>query len=357
MAKRVKNAQQEDELEIAGVKIEPGECKVVDLIAPNLYTHVPVPIPIHVIRGKKAGPRLFVMAAIHGDEINGVEIIRRLLKIKSLADIRGTLIAVSVANIYGFVALSRYLPDRRDLNRAFPGSKKGSLAARLAYLYMNEVVLKCTHGIDLHTGSIHRSNLPQIRYNLNVAEAEHLARAFAAPVIMGANVRDGSLRQACSERGIPLLVYEAGEALRFHENSIRKGVKGILNVMVELGMLKKPLLSKKVTSKNVKPIPICAHSSTWIRAPQSGIVQYCVKLGEKIKKGESLGEIVDPFDEIEKSIISPLSGVLVGKNNLPLVNEGDALFHVASVKKINPAAKKINTILSQEMGVAELLMD
>lgn len=325
-----------NDLIIAGNVIEPGEHKTIELPAASLYTHTPITIPVHVIHGKKTGPRLLVIAAIHGDEINGVEIIRRLLKSLHVKQLNGALIAVPIANVYGFINLSRYLPDHRDLNRSFPGSQKGSLAARLANLFMTEIVSQCTHGIDLHSGIIHRTNLPQIRVNLKTQDAEQLAKAFNVPVIIHSNLRDGSLRQAGNELGIPILVYEAGEALRFDDTSIRVGVNGILNVMQKLNMLQ--------IQKKVKPVkPLIARSSTWIRAPHSGIVHPNIKLGDQINKNDALAIIADPFGSAETIITSPVAGMIIGKNNLPLVNEGDALFHIACFKKPN-----INTSKTDE---------
>ena len=217
---------------INGHNIRPGTRTTIDLPAGRLYTHAPMSIPVHVIRGKRDGPRLFVSAAIHGDEINGVEIIRRLLKLSALRQLRGTVLAVPIVNVHGFINHSRYLPDRRDLNRSFPGSEKGSLAARIAHLFMEEIVTKSTHGIDLHTGAIHRSNLPQIRANLENKETENLAHAFNVPVIISSNLRDGSLRDNGFNRHFflgtpfwqhPQLTHDIGDA--FYSCSDRHFVK------------------------------------------------------------------------------------------------------------------------------------
>ena len=177
---------------IGGKSIPRRSRALIELPLPPLYTHTPLKLPVHILRGAKDGPRLFVSAALHGDELNGTEIIRRLLKQPGLKRLRGTLVAVPIVNIYGLLNHSRYLPDRRDLNRSFPGSSKGSLAARLANLFMTEIVDKCTHGIDLHTGAIHRSNLPQIRANLDDPETARLAESFGVPVLLNSNTRDGS---------------------------------------------------------------------------------------------------------------------------------------------------------------------
>ncbi len=181
---------------IQGQSIPAGEQAVIDLALPKLNSHTALSMPLHVVHGKKDGPRLFVSAAIHGDELNGVEIIRRLLEVKALRRLSGTLVAVPVVNVYGLIHQSRYLPDRRDLNRSFPGFAEGSLAARVAHLFIDEIVRHCSHGIDLHTGAIHRTNLPQIRANLDDAETERLAIAFGVPVVLNAALRDGSLREA-----------------------------------------------------------------------------------------------------------------------------------------------------------------
>lgn len=326
-----------DALKINGVSVSPGTRVTIDLPVGRLYTHTPMTMPVHVIRGKAQGPRLFVSAAIHGDEINGVEIIRRLLKLPALKRLKGTLIAVPIVNVHGLIHHSRYLPDRRDLNRSFPGSETGSLAARLASLFMHEIVANSSHGIDIHTGAIHRSNLPQLRANLDEPETERLARAFEVPVMISANLRDGSLREAAAEVGIPMLLYEAGEALRFDEVSIRAGVKGITNVMRELGML------PPSRSRARKPItPVVARSSTWVRAQESGILRSLVPLGGRVKKGTLLGVVADPFGETEKQILANFSGIVIGRTNLPLVNEGDALYHIARFEDIHDVESQVD---------------
>ena len=329
-------------LNINGATVKPGTRTTIDLPAGRLYTHAPMTIPVHVISSKKAGPRLFVSAAIHGDEINGVEIIRRLLKMPVLKRLKGTLIAVPIVNVHGLINHSRYLPDRRDLNRSFPGSEKGSLAARLANLFMEEIVSKSTHGIDLHTGAIHRSNLPQVRANLDDMETEKLARAFDVPVMISSTLRDGSLREAAAEYGIPMLLYEAGEALRFDEVSIRAGVKGIINVMRTLEMLP---ATKRQTQKQIKPV--VARSSSWIRASDSGILRALIPLGGRVKKGTLLGVVADPFGEREIQVIANCSGIVIGRTNLPLVNEGDALYQIARFGDIGEVEAKVDEFHEQ----------
>jgi uncharacterized protein len=322
-------------LTIGGVAIQPGERRSIDLEVGRLYTHSPTTMPVQVLRGKRPGPVLFVSAAIHGDELNGVEIIRRLMKVPALKRVKGTLITVPIVNLHGFINLSRYFPDRRDLNRSFPGSEKGSLAARVANLFMTEIVSQATHGIDLHTGAMHRGNLPQIRANLDNEETLELARAFGTPAILNSALRDGSLRMAAMDHDIPILLYEAGEALRFDEFAIRGGVEGIVRVMRQLGMLPK-------TRKKPPPEPVIARSSSWVRAPQSGLFRAYVALGDRVTRNETvLGVVSDPFGEAEIEVYSPWSGIVIGRLNLPLVNEGDALCHIARFYRTDIAHERV----------------
>lgn len=311
-----------------------------DLPVAKLYTHTEMNMPVHVVHGKKDGPVLFVSAAIHGDEINGVEIVRRLLKIKLLKNLKGTLIAIPIVNVFGFINQTRYLPDRRDLNRSFPGSHSGSLAAHLARLFMDEIVGKCTHGIDLHSGSNHRVNLPQIRATLDNPEVERLANAFGAPVIVNARLRDSSLREAVIDMGIPMLLYEGGESLRFNEHPIALGLKGIVSVMREIGML-----PKKVRKKNLQPVVVTATS--WVRANKSGIVHSAIPLGTVVKKNQVMACIVDPIGDKEDTLPAPFEGIVIGSLNLPLVHKGDAVFHLASAESREDLKEISNSIFNE----------
>jgi len=315
---------------IGDTKVLPGERKDVYLPVADLYTATSVNMPIHVICGRRAGPLMFVSAAVHGDELNGIEIIRRLLNRKALGSVRGTLLVVPIVNVHGFLNQSRYLPDRRDLNRSFPGSTKGSIASRLANTFYTEIVAKADYGLDLHTGAINRSNLPQIRGNLDDPKTLELANSFGVPVILNANIRDGSLRACAADLGIPMLIYEAGEALRFDEVSISAGIRGILNVMHVIGMLPKSRYVNKVQ-------PILARSTRWVRAPVSGLVNGQAKLGSSVLKGEQLAVISDPLGKAEQSVTAPFDGIVIGCATLPLAHEGDALFNLAAFKNIDEA--------------------
>ena len=327
---------------IGGIAVNPGQRRIIALPVTDLSTHTPMAMPVQVICGRHPGPTLFVCAALHGDEILGVEIIRRVLKLSSLRRLNGTLVAIPIVNVFGFISLSRYLPDRRDLNRSFPGSPTGSLASRLAHLFLGEIVAKCTHGIDLHTGAVHRVNYPQIRANLDDPEVMRMATSFGVPVIVNATLRAGSLRQAAAKQNVPVIVYEAGESLRFDEMSIRAGVKGVARVMRALNML-------PVAKRGKKPmVPIVARSSTWVRAPVSGILRASIILGTHILAGEILGVISDPFGENQVEIKSPSDGIVIGRTNLPLVHEGDGLFHIVRVEGTQVVAETLDSFIPDE---------
>jgi predicted deacylase len=324
---------------LGGTEVPAGSRVTIDLPMARLYTHSEVTLPVHVVHGKQAGPVLFVSSGIHGDEINGVEVIRRLLKSRSLSRIKGTLLALPIVNPFGFILRSRYLPDRRDLNRSFPGSQKGSLASRIAHLFMQEIVARSTHGIDIHTGSNFRSNLPQIRTCCEDDENVRLAKAFGAPMIIHSTVRDGSLRQAVAEQGVPVLLYEAGEALYFNDLAIKTGVKGIINVMRAIGMLPK---SRKAPGQE----PVISNKTSWVRASRSGVFYKKASLGSLVHKGDQLGEINDPLGEDMEIIVAPFTGVVIGQLTLPLVHEGDALMNLAKVPDPDEAEELLDDFTS-----------
>ena len=321
--------------EIGGQTVAPGSRRTIDIPISQLSIHVPITMSAHVIHGKGPGKTLFVSAAIHGDEILGVEIIRRILKLPIINRVRGTLIAVPIVNAYGFMSHSRYLPDRRDLNRSFPGSKKGSLAAQLAEAFMSEIVVPSDLGIDLHTAAVHRENLPQVRISPGNEELWELARAFAAPVIMPADIRPGSLRDAAREVQTDIILYEAGEALRFDEAAVRLGVSGVLRVMRKLEML--PASAVKYSRAE----PLESETSAWVRAPEGGILRAYKQCGDKVKKDEVLGIVANPFGERETEVTARNAGLIVGRTRLPVVNRGDGLFHVAKIEKAGSVAASL----------------
>lgn len=311
-----------DPFVIGGGEVGPGERRELEIPVARLFTGDWLSLPVRVLRGGSPGPTLWLDAAIHGDELNGMEIIRRILVFLEGREIRGTLIAVPVVNVFGFVQENRYLPDRRDLNRSFPGSARGSLSARLAHLFMSEVVKQSDFGIDLHTGSLHRTNLPQVRANLHDPEVRRLAEAFEAPLMFHARSIRGSLRAAVGRLGIPMIVFEGGEPLRFNPDVIAAGVLGIQRVLHSLRMLEDDL----------PPTPAVATfeaaGSKWVRASRSGIFRQTVSLGEKVSKGQMLGRIGGPFPGKSRPVRTSIEGMVIGHTNKPLVHQGDALVHI-----------------------------
>lgn len=332
-------------LVIGNVEIKKGTINLIDINLPNLY-QAPAKLPARVIRGKKEGPIVFISAVIHGDEINGIEIIRRFRKLSILKRLKGTVILIPVVNVYGVITLSRYLPDRRDLNRSFPGSSKGSLAGRVAKIFFDEIVSKCNFGIDLHTAAVHRSNLPQIRTNIDNEFTLDMAKAFQAPVILHSELRDGSLRALGDEKGIPILLYEAGEALRFDETSIRIGVNGIVNVLRQNGMLPK-------STKKASKIPIIARNSQWVRSVESGIIRTIKALGDTVKKDEIIAFVDEASGDNTYELKAPFDGIIIGKSEIPLVQEGDAIFHIAKFKNLESAENKMEYFNSDAIEVSE----
>lgn len=324
--------------ELGGNTVAPGNRATIDLPLSMLSDHTPVTLTVHIVHGKLDGPTLFVSAAIHGDEIIGVEIIRRLLRAPALKRLRGTLICVPIVNIFGFITHNRYLPDRRDLNRSFPGSEHGSLASQLANLFTKEIISHSDWGIDLHSASNHRTNLPQIRLSPAKPETEALARAFGAPVILRSRLREGSLRKAAKDRGVDVLLFEAGEALRIDEFSVRVGVKGIIHVMNHLGMV----ISK--ASRNDGTRSVFSKSSYWVRSPEAGILRSFKKGGAATARDELIGIVSDPLGERDFEVRAGAPGIIIGQANLPVVNEGDALFHIAEVESTSRAEDRIGKI-------------
>jgi len=326
------------ELTISNITIKKGERRRIKLDVARLYDFTEVFIPVEVIRGKEDGPTLFVSSTLHGDEINGVEIVRRLLKHSALKKLKGTLIAIPIVNVYGFNTKSRYLPDGRDLNRSFPGSPTGSLAAQIAHILMQEIVSKSTHGIDLHTGASHRVNIAHIRAAINDAEMEKLARAFNVPLIINSSIRDGSLREAAHEHNVRMLLFEGGGALRFDEKIIKAGLHGILSMMREIEMI--PPSFHKTLSKP-KEVYL-ARSSYWVRASCSGTMVKKKHIGDRVKTGDVLGIISDPFGDHKIKVTAAKDGIIIGCNMLPLVNKGDALFHVATFKDDEKVEERVD---------------
>ncbi len=309
-------------LEFAGQTIRAGRRKQLELPIAKMASGTRVDLPVIVLHGKNEGPSIWLSAAIHGDEICGIEIIRRVLGSVDPKDLAGTIIAVPTVNVHGFLANDRYMPDRRDLNRSFPGSSRGSLASRIANLFMKEIVSRCDVGIDLHTGSGDRKNLPQIRADLNTPETLQLATAFGAPVMLNAKTRGGSIRAVATKAGKTVLLYEGGEASRFDEHVITTGVTGVERVLANLEMI--PPTDKPTVE------PLVASSTHWIRARRSGLFLTSTQLGDRLDLGDSVGVIHDSLGIRRARITTKNEGIVIGLMQRPLVNQGDALLHVAS---------------------------
>ena len=340
---------------ISETEVAPGERLRVDLPVSRLSNNTLVTLPIHVLHGLRPGPTMFVSAAIHGDELNGVEIARRLLRTLQPGNINGTLMCVPVVNAFGFIGRSRYLPDRRDLNRSFPGSASGSLAGRLAHLFLKEVVHRSQLGIDLHTAAIHRVNLPQIRCQfLSNPRLRELGEAFGADVVLESPERAGSLRRAAREAGVDVLVYEGGEGLRFDEFAINAGVDGIARVMLKVGMLELPEGVEETPSEKPKRTPLFANSSKWVRAPEGGVLRTTKRIGDAVSQGEVIGFVANPYDDSSVEVRAPRRGIIIGRTTLPILNMGDALFHIAWSEEISSKALREPV---REGATAEPVMD
>ena len=315
---------------VGDVTVEPGKRKRFDLPAARLPTGTWMSLPVSVVNGRHPGPTIWLSGAVHGDEINGVAIIRRVMERLTARELHGAVIAVPIVNVFGFINESRYLPDRRDLNRSFPGSARGSLAARLAHLFVKEIVEHCDVGIDLHTAAGHRINVPQIRADMSDERTRELSQAFGAPFLVDARIRDGSLRQAATERGKPVLVYEAGQVHRFDDDAIRTGVAGVLRVMESLGMGAWDAPPASIP-------PVMVGRTTWVRARRGGIAEITVDLGERIDHGQSLATIADSLGTKRSRVSAPLGGWVIARTLNPLVSQGDALVHIAAAEGASPS--------------------
>ncbi|MEQ5786374.1 succinylglutamate desuccinylase/aspartoacylase family protein [Erythrobacter sp. NFXS35] len=341
---------------IAGAAIAPGTARDVAFQITTLATGTPSALAIRVLHGARPGPAIFVSAAIHGDEIIGTAIIQRLAQECDPQTLAGTVLLVPVANIFGFMTRSRYLPDRRDLNRSFPGSANGSLAGQLANIFYREVVGRCTLGIDIHSAAIHRYNLPQIRIAAGNTRLIELAMAFGAPVIMESPLREGSLRDLAHKQGVDMLLLESGEALRFDRLSVETGVAGVSRVLAHLGMIE---ADDGLTEVG---IPARANRSVWVRSPRGGVAHFTRESGAPVRKGDVLGCVTGLFGEDAQDMVSPVDGIIIGHATLPVVHQGDALFHIAEIPHPERVGARIESITeailaSEPEGPPEALLD
>ncbi len=309
-------------LHLNGLSILPGQRVLTRLVVSQLPSGTVIDIPVHVLRAEAPGPVLLLMGGMHGDEVNGIETIRRMVRRELLQPLCGTVIAVPVFNIYGFLNFSRDVPDGKDVNRSFPGSPRGSLASRVAHRFMREIMPLIDYGVDFHTGGAARANFPQLRCVLGEdAATDALAAAFAAPFTLHAALRPGSLREAAHAQGKRIVVFETGESLRLDEAGIEEAVAGTLRVLHHLGM-------GPAVAPPARPTVQC-HRHRWLRARFAGVFRAHVGLGDYLEKGQIYGSVADPYGEQSVRLESPLSGYVIGLNYMPVVNQGDALLHVA----------------------------
>ena len=336
--------------------IDPGKTKDIALPVTTMATGYSSNLALRVIHGTKTGPTIFISGAIHGDEIVGTAIIQRLAREILPEALSGTVMLIPVSNIFGFLNQSRYLPDRRDLNRSFPGNPNGSLAGQLAHVFFSEVVCRADLGIDIHTAAVHRYNLPQIRIAAGNKYLVELAMAFGAPVIIESPLRDGSMRSLAKEQGVDMLLLEAGEALRFDDLSIETGTAGALRVMAHMNMIEADDGLSEVG------IPARSNKSTWVRSARGGVAHLAKVSGDPVHEGDLLATVAGLFGEEPEGIYSPIDGIVIGHATLPVVHQGDALLHIAKVANPERVGARIESITdailaSEPEGFAEVLMD
>ncbi|MDA9918284.1 succinylglutamate desuccinylase/aspartoacylase family protein [Erythrobacter sp.] len=341
---------------IAGHEISPGTTQDVSIPVSTTVTGYDSHLAVRVIHGATAGQTIFVSGAIHGDEIIGTAIIQRLAYDLDPANLKGTIILVPVTNIFGFLSHSRYLPDRRDLNRSFPGNANGSLAGQLAHVFFTEVVSRASLGIDIHSAAVHRYNLPQIRIAAGSKRLVELAMTFGAPVVIESPLRDGALRSLANDEGVEMLLLEAGEALKFDDLSIETGTAGVLRVLAHLEMI-----APKVDNVEVG-IPARANKTQWVRSARGGVVHMAKTSGDPVHEGDLLATVAGLFGEDPEGIFAPADGIIIGHATLPVVHQGDALFHIARVINPERVGARIESITdailaSDPEGFAEALLD
>lgn len=316
---------QKDTITILGNDIKIGERFEANFNVAKLHTSSSINVPVIIERSKKPGPVVLFTAGIHGDEVNGVEIVRQIIAKGINKPKCGTIICIPVINIFGFINLKREFPDGRDLNRVFPGLKKGSLASRVAYKLVNEIVKEVDLIIDFHTGGSGRFNAPQIRITKNNTELEELANTFGAPFVLYSKNIKKSFRNTCASLGKPMLLFEGGKSFHIDNNISNIAVNGVKRVLNSFGMLNPKF---KVSKPNVKPVYI--FKSHWQRAKFSGMFKSSIKVGSEVTKGDILGHITDPYGKLNYLVKASISGYIINLNESPIVYQGDALFHFST---------------------------
>lgn len=310
-----------------GQDILPGKALQLNLEVAHLHTRTPIQVPVLVERAKEDGPTILVMAGLHGDELNGIEIVRRFLRKKLNKPTKGTIICLPIFNIFGFLNLQRELPDGRDLNRSFPGSSNGSLASQFAFHFMKEIAPHCDYIIDFHTGATQRNNFPQIRCVFTDQKSVELAKVFNPPFILNSSLIAKTLRESMVKRNKMLLLFEGGKSNNIEENVVEEGLNGLKRVISHLGMRNYKIDISK------DRLPIFIGQSKWMRAPSSGMFQCFVANGTAVQKGEILALVTDPYGKYEKKIKASQTGYVICINEASVVYKGDAIIHLS---KDNP---------------------
>jgi predicted deacylase len=312
----------EEPLIISNTPIPRGKTTRLDLAIAKLPSHTQIEIPVIISRAKREGPTMLLLSGVHGDEINGIEIVRRLIDQKLTKPSAGTVICIPVLNVFGFINYTREVPGGKDVNRSFPGQKRGSLASRVAYNLMKEIIPHVDYVLDFHTGAESRSNFPQVRGMLKDERVVELAKVFGAPFIINSPIRSSSLRKEVVKKNVPMLLFEGGESMRFDERAIQAGMNGAVRVMNHLGMTHAQ--ADEMTSE-----PVTFNESKWIRARSSGLFHSKVKNGAEVTNRQEIGFITDPYATFRTRVRATASGHVIGLNHKPVVSQGDALFHIA----------------------------
>ncbi|MDX1463528.1 MAG: succinylglutamate desuccinylase/aspartoacylase family protein [Marinirhabdus sp.] len=315
----------EEDLIILGRKVDPGQTKTINFSFAKLYTATKVEIPIIVSRALEPGPTVLLTAGVHGDEINGVEVVRQVIARKINIPKKGVVICIPILNIFGFLNAERTFPDGRDLNRVFPGSKTGSLASRVAYHFTKEIVPLADYCLDFHTGGAQRFNAPQIRLVPEDATLLRLAEIFNAPFTVYSNNLSKSYRATCEKMGVPSLLFEGGKSLDNNKHIVKHGVDGVIRILEHLEMLATHVEVPATTSKTV-----LIKNSRWIRAQKSGLLHVKIDCNKYVKKNEFLATITDPYGTMRFKVTAPNAGYIINVNHAPIVHQGDAIFHIST---------------------------
>ncbi|MEY4460702.1 MAG: hypothetical protein RL429_691 [Bacteroidota bacterium] len=311
--------------------VPPGSTKTVDLQIARLLSGTEIHMPVHVFRSERPGPTVLLSGGLHGDEVNGIEAVRRMMSLGLFNDLPcGNVVAIPIINVYGFLFFSREVPDGKDVNRSFPGSTQGSLASLVAHTLTDKVLPHIDLAVDFHTGGASRTNTPQVRYDPEDPDAIRYAKAFGAPLAMASSLIPGSLRAQGRSMGVPIVVYEGGESMRLEEPAVKEAIRGTKRLLASLGMYApKPPKVRGLKDRHGKhSAPRHLSQTTWVRAEASGLFSFERESGQAIAEGELIGRIRNPYDSYSVKVFAPFDGFIIGHNNMPLVHRGDALFHV-----------------------------